>query len=300
MPAEAKRRALRNFVLISLLCLIWGSTWFVIKKSLADLPPLTSVAARMTVAALVMIAIAKPMQRLEGGTAAPRWLALLLGICQFTISFSIVYWCERLLPSGLCAVLWSVYPLLIAIGGHFLLRAERLGLAKWLGFLLGFAGVYWLFQTDVKSLGPDGIPTALVLLISPLVVAYSTLMIKKHGAGVASGMLNRDALCIGSVLLWVLVALFERDAPVRWTGQAVFSVGYLALLGTVTTFGIYFWLMRTIPAWRMSLISYVTPALSLLLQVLFEDAPVATDTVVGLCAILGGTALAALGKPRTA
>lgn len=289
---------MRNFLLIALLCLIWGSTWLVIKKSLADLPPLTSAAARMTVAALVMIAIAKPMQRLEGGAAPPFWLSATLGVGQFTISFGIIYTCERVLPSGLSAVLWSIYPLLIALGGHFFLSGERLALAEWAGFVMAFAGVYSLFQTDVQALGPEGIPTALVLLISPVVVAVSTLVIKKYGAKIASGMLNRDALCIGTVLLWGLVLLFERDAKVTWTGQAIFSVGYLALLGTVTTFGIYFWLMRTVAAWRMSLISYVTPALSLLLQVFFENAPVGAHTVLGLCAILGGTALAALAKPK--
>jgi len=285
-------------LLIALLCAIWGSTWLVIKQSLADLPPLTSAAARMTVAALVMIAIAKPMQRLEGGGPPPLWLSTVLGVCQFTASFAIIYWCERLLPSGLSAVLWAVYPLLIALGGHFFLRNEKLVLTEWLGFLLGFGGIYWLFHTDVQQLGPEGVPTALVLLISPVVVAASTLVIKKHGAKVASGMLNRNALCIGTVLLWALVFGFEREAEVRWTGRAVFAVGYLALLGTVTTFGIYFWLMRTVEAWRMSLISYVTPALSLLLQVGFEDAPVHGHTVIGLGAILAGTGLAAVRRGK--
>lgn len=298
MPVTPQHHAVRNFLLIALLCAIWGSTWLVIKKSLVDLPPLTSAAARMTVAALCMILIARPMQRLEGGTKAPRWLAAVFGVGQFTISFAIIYVCERVLPSGLAAVLWSVYPLLIALGGNLMLASERLSARQWAGFLLGFFGVAWLFQTDVRSLGQDGVPTALLLLVSPVVVAASTLLIKKHGAGVSSGMLNRDALCIGSVLLWLLVLLFERDAEARWTGQAIFAVGYLALLGTVTTFGIYFWLMRTVTAWRMSLISYVTPALSLLLQVLFEDAPVAAHTVVGLALILGGTGLATLGRRK--
>ncbi|MHC5065573.1 MAG: EamA family transporter, partial [Planctomycetota bacterium] len=43
-----------TFGLLALLCLIWGSTWLVIKEGLVDLPPITSAGIRFLLAAIVM------------------------------------------------------------------------------------------------------------------------------------------------------------------------------------------------------------------------------------------------------
>ncbi len=284
--------------LIGLLCLIWGSTWLVIKQSLLDLPPFTSVAARVLVAAVVMLLVAGPLHRLETGSRPPLWLSAQLGGIQFALSYAIIYWAERVLPSGLCSVLWAVYPLLIALAGHFWLASERITPRQGLGFLLGFCGIVALFLTDVRGFGPDAVPTALVLLVSPLVVTVSTLLIKKHGSGMSSILLNRDGLCFAAVLLVGWVAAVERDAPVTWTPRAILAVLYLAIVGTVITFCLYFWLMRSVAAYRMSLIAYVTPALALALGVLVGGETVHWHTLAGGALVLVGVGLSATkGKP---
>ena len=143
---------------ILILCLIWGSTWLVIREGLADLPPLTSCAVRFVVAGGVMILIAPRIARAEGGAVPNKKLVLVYGVLTLAIPLGVIYQVETVLPSGLVSVLWSVYPLVLACCAHVSLPEERLGPRQWLGLFVGFLGVALLFLTEVASVGPAGWP----------------------------------------------------------------------------------------------------------------------------------------------
>ena len=67
------------------------------------------------------------------------------------------------------------------------------------------------------------------------------------------------------LVLTLLAAAFflERHLSVEWTSRAVFSLSYLTVFGTVTAFGLYWWLLRYGSAGRLSLVAYVVPVLAL-------------------------------------
>lgn len=290
--------SLKVLLLTALLCLIWGSTWVVIKNGLEDLPPLGSAAARFTLAAALMSLVGALFAAREGGSRPTLLLSLVLGCLNFAGSYGIVYWTEARLPSALVSVLWAVYPLLQAVVGHLFLPGERLAPAQGLGFGLGFLGVAALFATDLQGLGPEAIPAGAVLLCSPLLSALGTTFVKKHGAGTSSILLNRNGMWIGAAGLWAAALVSEGGAGFHWTGQALFTVAYLAVLGTVVAFGLFFWLLRHSPANRLSVIAYVTPAVALVLGVLVRQEPIGPWTLTGLAGILAGVFLVHRGGAR--
>ena len=274
--------------LMALISAVWGSTWLVIRTGLADLPPLLAAGTRFIVAGLVMAALVPWLREREGGTAPPRGIVLVQALCQFTGNFALVYWCETVIPSGLVSVLWATFPLMMALTGHFVTRAERLHGVQWLGLVVAFAGVASLFGTDVAKGGDRAVRMGLLLLLAPASVTVSTTLIKRRAAGASSLLLNRDSMLLGGVLLLALAAVFERGASVRVTGAAVFSVAYLALLGSVVTFGAYLWLLRSVPAYRLSLVSYVTPVIALLLGRTLGGEPFGGTTLAGTALVLVG------------
>lgn len=296
MPNTAPTRAV-VFALIALLSLVWGSTWIVIAGGLRDLPPFTSAAARFVVAAIGMSLVAPAFARREGGAKAPWKLGLVLGTLNFGTSYAVVYWTETQIPSGIVSLLWAVFPMLMAASSSWFLAAEALTARQWTGFAIGFAGVALLFWTDLRDFGPHGIPAALVLLVSPIVSCIGTVVLKREGRGVSSALVNRDAMWIGAAILTALALTFERDSSPEWTPRAICSVVYLALVGTVLTFSLYFWLLRHTEAWRLSTISYVTPAVALLLGTFVAGEPFTIWTLAGSLTILAGVVLATF-RPR--
>jgi drug/metabolite transporter (DMT)-like permease len=217
-------------------------------------------------------------------------------LTNFAASYGIVYHTETILPSGIVSLLWGVFPMMMALAAHLYLPQERLGRVHWLGFLFGLGGVGLLFFTDLQTFGPKGAPAALLLFLSPLVSAISNTLVKKHGENTSSLALNRNAMLLGGGVLGALAWLTERHAQPRWTPGAILSVGYLALFGTVLTFGLYFWLMRYIEAHKIGLISYVTPVIALLLGTLVRGEPLTQNTVGGATCILCGVFLVVRGR----
>lgn len=280
-------------LLLAILCLIWGSTWIVIAGGLKDLPPFQSAAARFVLAAIAMSLVAHFWGQREGGARPPLRLVLAVGSLNFAASYGIVYWCETRMPSALASVLWSVYPLLMACSTQFFLAHERLKPRQWLGFLTGFLGVALLFAKDLRGISDQALEAGAVLLLSPVVVAIGTTLIKRAGSGISSIYLNRNALMVGAGWLCLLALLFERDAPAQWTPRAIASVVYLAIPGTAVTFGIYFWLLRHTSAYRMSLVSYITPPIAVLFGWLVGREPISAWTLASMGLIFLGVALAA-------
>lgn len=280
-------------LVVMLLCALWGSTWLVIKVGLLEkLPVFTSAALRFTLAALVFSAVAPFLHRHEGGRAPSAWLSVFMGFAVFAVPYGIVYHGQQLIPSGLASVLWSVFPMLMAVSGHYLL-GERLGRGHWLGFVAGFLGVGLLFATDLRALGSIGLWTGAVFMLSPLLSAVGNTVVKRTATDVSSLLLNRNGMAIGSLLLWTAAwANDENVLEVQFTPAAVFSISYLALMGTVVTFGLYYWLLRHVSASRLALIAYVAPLIALVLGWTLGNEEVGLHTLGGAACILLGVTLA--------
>jgi len=289
-PAAMPRPAL-VYGLMALISAVWGSTWLVIRVGLDDLPPLLGAGMRFAVAGAVMALLVRWLGEREGGSRPPASVVVAHGLCQFAGNFALVYWCETVIPSGLVSVLWATFPLLMALTGHFVTRAERLHGRQWFGLVLAFGGVASLFGTDIARGGERAITMGLLLLLAPLSVTFSTTLIKHRASGASSLRLNRDAMLLGAGVLLALSALFERGSVVRVTPGALFSVVYLAIFGSVVTFGAYMWLLRTVPAYRLSLVSYVIPVIALLLGRAVRSEPFGATTLLGTVLVLAGVAL---------
>jgi drug/metabolite transporter (DMT)-like permease len=289
--AEAGPSPSLTYALLAMLCMVWGSTWLVIKLGLRDIPPFTAASARFLVAGLLMLLVARRFAGVEGGGRPPRLVVLAHGLCQFGFNFGIVYVAETVIPSGLVAVLWSVFPLFIALGSHFVLRTERLSGGAWLGILLSFSGVATLFATDLADVDARALKMGFWVLLAPLSVSVSTLLIKQRASGSSSMLLNRDAMLIGASALGLVACLVESPSHVHWTQAAVLSVLYLAAIGSVLTFGTYFWLLRYVPAYRMSLVSFVLPVVALLMGAAFGGEPLGVRTLSGTGLVLAGVSL---------
>ena len=277
---------------LAVMSVVWGSTWIVIKAGASVLPPFTGAAARFVVAWLIMAIVARPLARMEGGKRPGRDLVVVTGVMQFFLSYAIVYSVAVVLPSGLTAVLWSVYPLLLGVVSLVMLPGERLTPRQWCGLSLGFLGIASLFFADLRVAGSEHVRAGLLLLLSPLAVAIANAYLRSRAQGVSAVLLNRDGLRLGAILLTVLAVATEYDVQPVWTGAAVFTVCYLAAAGTCLTFTLYFWTLRHLPVNTVALVSYITPLIALTLGVFVGGEAYTLGTGIGTAIVLAGIALA--------
>jgi len=274
---------------VAVMCAIWGSTWLVIREGLEEMQPLGSAGLRFLIAGAVMLVVAPRIARREGGERPPLRLVAVMGLGNFAISYGLVYWAEVVVPSGLTAILWGVFPLITAVVGHVYLPESRIRGRQWAGLVAGFLGVLLLFVTDLPAIGPESVRRGAILLLSPLSSALAVAYAKRHGASVSSALLNREAMLLGGALLTGAAFVFEGGIAAPASARAWFSVTYLALFGTVVTFSLYFWALRRASPTSLSLIAYVTPGIALLLGVGVGGESLSRWSVAGLALVVAGS-----------
>ena len=280
-----------------MLAIIWGTTWGAIRLGLSGLPPFTAVSARFALASVVLLSVAKATRVPLGRQPLEKTLWLVNGVLFFSVSFGVVYWTEQYLPSGLTALLFSLFPLLVAVLAHFALPGESLNRRSVAGIVLGFVGLAVIFSEDFSTLGGEGARlAAAVLLLSPTVSAVSSVAIKKYGSGIHPISLAAVPMAICSVVMAALALATERGRPVSWSPAAVGATIYLAVCGSAVTFTLYYWLLRHAPASRVSLLAYLSPVIAVATGVVFLHEPLTVRIVLGGGLVIAGVALAGTAR----
>ena len=274
------------------LCLIWSSTWLFIKLGLADLPPVSFAGIRFVVAASVlwgMIAIRRA--HLPKGARAWGFLAL-TGFLAFSLNFGLLFWGEQRTSSGLAAVLQATIPAFGLAFAHLLVPSDRMTLPKVLGVSLGIAGVAVIFSDRTTLAGPDALRGGIAIVAGAFAVALSNVLVKSRGASFDPVILAGVQMTFGLVPLVVAGFLLEGSPfAFRWTPRAVLSVLYLALVGSVIAFLLFYWLLRQMDVTKVLLIALVTPVLAVALGAAVLGERLGGRAFLGTAMILGGVFL---------
>jgi drug/metabolite transporter (DMT)-like permease len=271
------------------LCLIWGSTWLFIKLGLRDLPPFTFAGIRFLLASAILWAIVIAWRRPLPKTGRD-WLKLAwMGSITFALNYGLIFWGEQHISSGLAAVLQAMIPAFGLIFAHFYLPNERLTARKLAGVATGVAGVGLIFYDQMKIEGMAALQGSVALLLSSVCAAYSNVFIKAHCQHIDSSVIAAGQMVWGVFPLLTLGAVLEGDPfDHRWSMRSALALAYLALIGSVLAFLLYFWLVTKIEVTKTMLISLVTPVTALLIGWLALDERLSWRVAAGSAAILAG------------
>ncbi len=275
--------------------LIWGSTWYAITWQLGVVAPEVSVTYRFA-AASVLLAV--------GCIATRRSLLFPLrdhaflagvGLLMIAINYNFIYWAERIVVSGLVAVIYSTMVFMTPIGMRIAfgvpLRPRLLAAAA-----LGVTGVALLFLPELNEAAGRGGATAagvvLVLAATLACAAGNLIAVRNHEAGIPTVQGTAWMMIYGTLF----AAVFAFVSGVPWTFDArpayVLSLAYLAVCGSVVAFVTYFALLKRVGAGPSSYVSVATPAIAILMSTLFEGYRWTPIAAVGLVLAVIGNALA--------
>lgn len=230
-------------------CLLWGSTWLVIKLGLTELPPFLFGGVRMLLAfaLLTPLALRQPLRHHTGGTWAN---IVLMGALQLGLSYACSFYAQGHIDSGLAAVLFASYPIWASLFAHALLPAEPLSARRLAAMVLGIGGILVLEAPALRSLAQGGkgglSPAALLVVASSMVSALGNVLQKKRLGGVTPTVNLWLQTLVGGLFLLSLHLAFQPQAPAHFSLKAIACLLYLAAFGTVATFLSLFWLLPRI------------------------------------------------------
>lgn len=272
----------------STLCLIWGSTWLAIKIGLESVPPYLGAAIRFVIAVLLIAVIIRMR-----GISIPfdrhaQKVYLSVSLFAFSIPYALIYWGQQFISSGLSSILFATLPFLVAIFSHFRLSNERLNKFKIFGIMIGFVGVFLIFSSDVSVNIEGALLGMLAIVLSAATAGFNLVTVKKYGRNIHPLAINFVGMSFGSVFLMVLGLATEDVTAVVIDEKAVGSILYLSVFGTVVTFTTLFWLVKHIEAVLLSLITFLTPIVAVLLGAIVLGEQLGAHTFVGAGLVLMG------------
>lgn len=287
MKPENSMNAL-TWGLLLLLGLIWGGSFFFARIAVQDVPPLTLVFLRLSLAAVALhIYIAGRFGLYD--VLRARWREfLVLGLINNALPHTMIFLGETEIGAGLAAVLNATTPIFTVIVGNYLTTDERLTPAKLLGCLVGLVGTAVLVGPGAMS--HTGAPLWALLLPILAAVSYGFAAIYgKRFKGTPAPSIAAAQLTCSSLLILPVALLVDR--PWQLALPPAGSIGAilaLALLSTAFAYILFFRIMALAGATNTSLVTLLVPPSAILLGAVFLGETLGLAEAAGMALIGAG------------
>ena len=271
------------------LCVVWSSTWLAIKIGLRDLPPISFVAIRFLIAVIVLVAVSIGHVRLLPVRRKDYVLLAITGILMFAVNYTLLFWAELHVSSGLAAVLQATIPIFGMLFAHWMLPDEPLRFQRLAGAIVALSGVTLICARLFGFNGPLAFWGGVAVIIGAVSAAYANVLVKARSIQLAPAMLAAWQMIFGIVPLFVLGIAVEGN-PVRfhWTSTAVFCLLYLAIIGSALTFLLLYWLLPRLTVAQLQSISLITPPGAVMLGWFVGGETFPASSLLGAALVLAG------------
>jgi len=274
------------------ICLVWGSTWMAIRIGLESITPILGAGLRFLLAALITLGVMRFMGAKVQKDKQSIILYSMLCIFSYVLPFSFVYWGEKYVPSGVASILFASFPLFIAMISWILIPKEKITLFTVIGIIFGFIGIIFIFSDDLNLDFSNNLTAMLVIVLSSLLQAFTAVIIKRWGKHLNPVSMNFFPIFFAGIIMIIVALIFEDTSQNKFDFNTVFSISYLAIFGTVVAFTTYYWLLKRMNVVILSLSSFITPIIAVILGWIFLDEVLDQNTLVGSLLVLIGVLFA--------
>jgi drug/metabolite transporter (DMT)-like permease len=274
------------------LSLLWGGSFFFIGIAVKELPPVTIVTLRVSLAATALLIVCRIM-----GLHLPRqwavWRAFFgMGLLNNIIPFCLIVWGQTHIASGLASILNATTPLFTVIVAHFLTADEKMTGNKLAGVLIGFAGVATMIGPAAFGGAISGLWGQIAILGAAISYSFAGIFGRRFKAMGVPPLMTATGQ-ISSSTLMLIPAAFLIDKP--WT-LAMPSLGTwgaligIALLSTALAYLIFFRILATAGATNLALVTFLIPVSAILLGSLILGEQLEIKHFAGMAMIAAGLA----------
>ncbi len=273
----------RGWLLFLSLGLLWGMPYLLIRIAVAEIDPLVMAGARTLLGALLLLPLALHRSALAPAFRHWKWL-LTFTLIEISLPWWLLGHAETRLNSSTAGLLIAVVPLFAALIvtrlGHEKLEPRRI-----FGLALGFAGVALLVGLDIHF--DDFASVAMTILVA-LCYAIGPIIIDRKLKDVPAIGVITGSLIVATVI-YLPFAPFLLPESVSFAAAS--SVVGLGVLCTAAAFVVFFALIAEVGPARATVITYVNPAVAIVLGAMVLDEPLTLGMAIGFPLVIAGSIL---------
>ena len=275
-----------DYILLTILAIIWASAFFNIKIATESFGPITIAFLRVFFGSIpVLLLCFYKKIKIEAFSKDWYWFAT-IGFVNLVLPFFLIAYGIKSVQSNLAAILMSTTPLSSTILGHFYTKNEKFNIVKTFGILIGFSGIIYLFSDNLLINENNFISALLILLGSTCYVIGGVLTLK------ISKKKNENVT--GSILIWAILILLPLTFFVEkpWNSipsiESSISVVYLGVVSTGMAWLLRFKILKDNGLIFQSQVSYLIPIFGIILSYIFLGELITNKVLGSLFAVLVG------------
>lgn len=256
-----------EWLLLTILSIVWGGSFFFVGIAVEALPPFTIVALRVSLATFALLVVVY-FSGLRMPTNPKIWIAFIfMGILNNALPFTLIVWGQTHIASGLASILNATTPLFTIIAAHFLTKDEKMTNNKVVGVIIGFSGVVIMLGHEV--LGGLGDSVFAQLAVLGAAISYSLAGIygrRFRQLGVKPVVTATGQAAGSSFILIPLAVFYDKPFTLPMPGYDVWlAILGLALISTAFAYILYFRILSTAGATNLLLVTLLIPVSAILL-----------------------------------
>ncbi|WP_375750429.1 DMT family transporter [Vibrio sp. HN007] len=279
----------KAWMMLILLSILWGGSFFFVGVAVNDLPPLTIVTLRVGIAAITLWGVAA-MIGLRPPKSLKVWRSFVgMGLLNNVIPFALIVWGQTQIASGLASILNAATPIFAVVVAGVLLPDERPTQLKLLGVGLGFIGVVVMIGVPTLS-GDNNLVAQLAIVAATLSYAFAGVYGRRFKSlGInpvvtAAGQITASALVLLPLTLFVDGSVdLEKTSTGTWI-----AITGLAVISTAMAYVLYFRILELAGATNVLLVTLLIPVSAVLLGSLFLDESLEVIHLLGMTLIALG------------
>ncbi len=273
-----------EWLLLLILSVLWGGSFFFVGVAVKVLPPLTIVVLRVGLAAIALNLIVRAT-----GLRMPKewryWKAFFgMGLLNNMIPFCLIVWGQTHIASGLASIFNATTPLFTVLVAHAFTKDEKISGGRMGGILIGFIGVAVIIGLD--SLGGLGTNTLAQFAVLGAALSYAFAGVygrRFKSMGAAPLVTATGQVTASTLLLTPLALVVDQPWTLAMPGFGVWAaIAGLALVSTALAYIIYFRILATAGATNLLLVTFLIPVSAIMLGVIFLGEQLAGKDLVGM------------------
>jgi drug/metabolite transporter (DMT)-like permease len=274
--------------LLFALAAVWGGSFFFAEIALREVPPLT-IALHRVFWALPALFLVVVWQRIQIPKSIKAWICyLVMGGLNNAIPFSLIFWGQVSIESGLASILNGTTAVFGAVVAGLFLVDEPLTTRKIFGAIFGVFGVAAimgfdaLINFDLRNLAQ------LAILGAALSYAFASVWGKRFLSDYPPVM-NAFGMLVGSTLLMIPVSIYSEGVPsLNLSGEVWASILAISILSTAVAYLLYFKILIRAGSANLMLVTLLIPPIAVGLSFTFLDERLGIEALYGFGLIAVG------------
>ncbi len=279
-------------------CVIWGTTYLVIRIGVGHLPPMLFAGIRWIIAGAIFIAFLRWRGRSLPKANEIVHLAV-VGLALIGFGNGLVVFAEQWIPSGLAALLITTVPFFMVGIESFLPKGPKLNATIITGLAMGLVGALLIFGEDIRYLAdPDNLKGVLGLLGAVLFWSAGSLYSKYVKLNVHPMMgASVEMLIAGFVLSGIGISIGELPR-LNFEITGLLSLAYLVIIGSLVGYTSYIYAIDKLPLSLVSTYAYINPVIALFLGWLILGEKLSFQIAIAAAVIIAGVFIVKQGAAR--